>query len=135
MKVAWDLDNTIFYNLLAFDFGYYYDRIPLEQFISFNVLNPIVNINDIHIVLTSRYDFLRWITQAQLEHNGIYAEINMYPNKVWTPEKSLKFKINALNKMNADYYVDDDVLFNKLLQPYVKAKCITTDFYYALKNS
>jgi len=128
--IAWDLDDTILYNVFNINYAYYVTKYDLKTLNHFCRLNPIVRRNDVELILTARLPHSRDITRAQLVRHNIDADIIMYPHNEWSRDGMVKFKTEALNTIGADCYVDDDIVFLKMLQPHTNAECITTTDYY-----
>lgn len=133
--IAWDLDDTILYNVFNINYAYYVTKYDLKTLNHFCRLNPIINRSDVKLILTARLPQSRDVTIEQLKRHKLNASIIMYPHNEWSSDGMLKFKSEALNQIGADYYVDDDIVFGKELQKHTSADCITTMDYYKEKNN
>ena len=128
--IAWDLDDTILYNVFNINYAYYVTKYDLKTLNHFCRLNPIVKRSDVKLVLTARLPHSRDVTVEQLKRHKLNAKLIMYPHNEWTSDGMLSFKSQELNEIDADYYVDGDIVFAKLLQKHTSADCITTMDYY-----
>jgi hypothetical protein len=128
--IAWDLDDTVLYNVFNINYAFYITKYDHETLNHFCRLNPIVQRKDVELVLTARLPHTRKITCDQLNRHNINADLIMYPHNEWSREGMIKFKSEALNAMGADCYIDDDITFLKILQTHTDAECITTIDYY-----
>jgi len=128
--VAWDLDDTLLYNVFNINYAYYITQYDIQTLNHFCRLNPIVRREDVDLVVTARLPHSFDVTLKQLRRHKLNAKLVMYPHDHWTPDGMIKFKSDFLNNKDVDYYIDDDIAFGKKLQGYTQAQCITTMDYY-----
>ena len=136
-KIVWDLDGTVVYNFLDLDFlrnikifGEEHES-DLIEFRKHNKLNYSINISDVKHILTGRVHLKEGVTREEMAKHGIDADLVMFDGDKHDVDKIIKFKSDYLNKIKAMYYVDDDVVFCKKLELYLKVtKTISTEELY-----
>ena len=126
-ETVWDFDGTILYNFLEIDFlgnVKIFGEDPnsdLKLFRKYNTLNTTIDVKDVKHILTGR---------LKIKHI-IDARLVMFSGSVHDVDEIIKFKSEALNKMGAKYYVDDDTAFCKKLEPHLKiTRTISTEELY-----
>ncbi len=135
MKAAWDLDGTLYHNMLELDFFGYVERWGgRDKILPFNRPNPIVCPKDVKYVLTFRPSWWREQTEAELARHGFSPiEVLMNPSDTdMHPGQSVQFKAHILNEGRFDVYVDDDDILRRYLQPLTRARCISTEEFYGV---
>ena len=134
--VAWDLDGTIYHNVLELDFFGYVDRWGgREKILPFNRLNPTIHHGDIKYILTFRPKWMQEMTEAELVKHGFDLDkvfLVMNPSKTdIRQDDAVKFKAGVLNYYRFNFYVDDDDFLRRELQPLTRTRCISTEEFYS----
>jgi hypothetical protein len=135
-KVAWDIDGTLYFNVLELDFFGYVDRWGgRDKILPFNRRNPQVCTKDVKCVLTFRPEWWRSMTTSELEKQGFDVEkmlILMNPsNSDMHPHQSVEFKAGILNSMGFDFYIDNDDCLRRNLQPKLwHTQCLSVEEFY-----
>ena len=134
--VAWDLDGTIYHNVLELDFFGYVDRWGgREKVLPFNHLNPTICPRDVKYILTFRPKWMQEMTEAELVKHGfdlnkVFLIMNPCKTDVCQAD-AVKFKARFLNYYRFDFYVDNDDFLRRELQPLTRTRCISTEQFYA----
>jgi hypothetical protein len=134
LKVAWDIDGTLYFNVLELDFFGCVDRWGgREKVLPFNQTNPQVRLEEVKNVLTFRPEWMRKMTLLELVNHGICSDVNLIMNpseRDDRPHESARFKADTLNEREFDVYVDNDDVLRRNMQPYTTAKCVSVEEYY-----
>ena len=137
-KIVWDFDGTTIYNFLDINFLgsiAIFGETPesdLVNFRKYNVLNHTIDVKDVKYILTGRLKTKESVTRDEMVKHGIDAELVMFGGDKHDVDEIIKFKSDYLNKIEAKFYVDDDIAFCKKLEPHLKVtKTISTEELYA----
>lgn len=137
--IVWDFDGTVLYNFLDVDFLgniKIFKEEPdsdLKLFRQYNTLNTTINVKDIKHVLTGRLKIKEQVTREEMTKNNIDANLIMFGGDRHDVDEIIKFKSDYLNKVKARFYVDDDIVFCKKLEPHLKfTKTISTEELYTI---
>jgi hypothetical protein len=135
MRVAWDIDGTLYFNCLELDFFGYVDRWGgRDKILPFNFTNSMVCPRDVRHVLTFRPEWWRKATREELKKHGFNpgvllmnpSETDIYANQ------SVVFKAAVLNRWKYDVYVDNDDILRRNLQPLTTTRCVSVEEFYIL---
>jgi len=133
MKTAWDIDGTLYFNILELDFFGYVDRWGgRDKILPFNRTNPMVCPRDVRYVLTFRPSWWREQTEKELLDHG-FRPRQVLMNVGGTdmhPWQSVQFKARVLNERKFDVYIDNDVILRRNLQPLTRARCMSVEEFY-----
>lgn len=128
--VTWDADGTLWYSIYDINFEHYLHSMGYEWYVSTHRINKNVVKSDVNIILTGRFSSMRILFRRELENMGFYPEtiiMNPYDNRFI----NLQWKASVLNEMRADFYIDDDPIMCRKLQPYVPlTQCLSVEEYY-----
>lgn len=136
--VAWDIDGTIYFNVLELDFfGYVARWGGRDKILPFNRINPQVRREDIRCILTFRPEWMRDMTMKELRAHGFDTSkviVMMNPSDSdCSHGHALEFKAGMLNSMKCKYYVDNDDILRRNLQPMLwTTECISVEEFYIL---
>lgn len=117
--IVWDLDGTILCMVLESDFFGYAERFGgRKEMVRFNRLHPLVRPCTVKSILTARPEYMREITKEEMQKHGIRATLFMKPTTDdHCRETNLAFKAAWLNAHRTRFYVDDDPIYTRQLQP------------------
>ena len=135
--VIFDWDGTVIYNFLDIDF---INNIKifnedansdLNNFRQYNTLNYMIRTSDVKHILTGRLKSKESVTREEMKRHGVDADLVMFGGEKHDVDEIIKFKSDYLNDIGADFYIDDDVLFCKKLEPHLKkTHAISTEEFY-----